>query len=173
MIIIEIILKFLKRLKESNIVEIILGLQLSVLCVVVLLQVIFRYILNFPLAWSDEAARFLLIWIAILGGAIAIKRKENFVIDVVVKKYPEKVQKNIQFVINVFLFSLIFDVMIAKGVYLINLGSLQISPALHMRMSYIYSSVFAGGVLSCCYILEDILLFIKNNIKKCRKYGRK
>lgn len=161
MIIIEIMLKFLRRLKESNIVEIILGLQLSVLCVVVLLQVLFRYILNYPLAWTDEAARFLLIWVTFLGGAIAIKRKENFLIDIVFKKFPEKVQKNLQFAIDVSLFILIFDVLVLKGVYLTNLVYSQISPALHLRMSYVYSALLVGAILSCCYILEDILLFIR------------
>jgi TRAP-type C4-dicarboxylate transport system permease small subunit len=159
-------LKFLRRLKESNIFEIILELLLAVLCVVVLIQVLSRYIFNFPIAWSDEAARFLLIWVALLGSAIAVKQKINFSIDFVIKKFSEKVQKNFQFATNILLFILIFDVMVLKGVYLISMSSLQISPALHLRMSYVYSVVLVGGILSCCYILDDILLFIRENIRK-------
>jgi TRAP-type C4-dicarboxylate transport system permease small subunit len=166
MIIIEIILKFLKRLKDSNIFEIIVEIQLAVLCVVVIIQVLFRYLLNFPIAWSDEAARFLLIWVALLGSAIAIKQKINFSINLFVKKFSEKVQNNLQFYTNIFLFILIFDVMVLKGVYLINMSSLQISPALHLRMSYVYSAVLVSGILSCCYILEEILLFIRENMIK-------
>ena len=166
MIIIEVILKFLRELKKSNIVEIIIALQVAILSVVVLLQVFFRYVLNFPLAWSEELARFLLIWIVLLGAAIGIKRKSHFSIDIVFKKFPQKVQKNLQFAIDVLLFMLIFDVMVINGVYLANLTFRQISPALHLRMSYVYSAVLAGGILSCCYVLEDILLFIKGNLKK-------
>jgi TRAP-type C4-dicarboxylate transport system permease small subunit len=166
MIIIEIMLKFLRGLKNSNIVEVIVGLQVAVLSVVVLLQVFFRYVLNFPLAWSEELSRFLLVWVVLLGAAIGIKRKSHFSIDIVFKKFPQKVQKNLQFAIDVFLFILIFDVMVLNGVYLANLTFRQISPALHLRMSYVYSAVLAGGILSCCYTLENILLFIKSNLKK-------
>jgi TRAP-type C4-dicarboxylate transport system permease small subunit len=166
MIIIEIMIKILRRLKEFKIIEIILVLQLSLLCVIVLLQVIFRYILNFPLAWTDEAARFLFIWVIILAGTIAIKKKEHFSVNIVVKKFSKKVQNKLQFVTDVILFILFFDIMVLKGVYLIKLGSLQISPALHIQMSYVYSSLFIGGILSCCYILEDILSFIKGDIGK-------
>ena len=166
MIIIEIMLKFLRGLKNSNIVEVIVGLQIAVLSVVVLLQVFFRYILNFPLAWSEELSRFLLVWVVLLGAAIGIKRKSHFSIDIVFKKFPQKVQKNLQFAIDVFLFILIFDVMVLNGVYLAKLTFRQISPALHLRMAYVYSAVLAGGILSCCYTLENILLFIKSSLKK-------
>ena len=166
MIIIEIMLKFLRGLKNSNIVEVIVGLQIAVLSVVVLLQVFFRYVFNYPLAWSEELSRFLLVWVVLLGAAIGIKRKSHFSIDIVFKKFPQKVQKNLQFAIDVFLFILIFDVMVLNGVYLANLTFRQISPALHLRMSYVYSAVLAGGILSCCYTLENILLFIKRNLKK-------
>ena len=166
MIIIEIMLKFLRGLRNSNIVEVIVALQIAVLSVVVLLQVFFRYLLNYPLAWSEELSRFLLVWVVLLGAAIGIKRKSHFSIDIVFKKFSQKIQKNLQFAIDVFLFILIFDVMVLNGVYLTNLTFRQISPALHLRVSYVYSAVLVGGILSCCYTLENILLFIKGNLKK-------
>ena len=173
MIIIEVILKFLRMLKKSNIVEMIIALQVAILSVVVLLQVFFRYVLNYPLAWSEELSRFLLVWVVLLGAAIGVKRKSHFSIDIVFKKFPQKIQKNLQFAMDLFLFILIFDVMVLNGVYLANLTFRQISPALHLRVSYVYSAVLVGGILSCCYTLEDILLFIKSNLKKNRKGGRK
>lgn len=166
MIIIEVLLKFLISLKKSNIVEVILGLQLAVLSVVVFLQVLFRYVFNYPLAWTEELSRFLLIWIVLLGAAIGIKRKSHFSVDIVFKKFPEKLQQYLQFAIDIFLFILIFDVMVLNGVYLTDLTLRQISPALHIRVSYVYSAVLVGGILSCCYVLEDILLFIKGGWKK-------
>lgn len=48
------------------------GLLMLVLAVVVLLQVLFRYVLELPLTWSDEAARHLLVWLSFVGGGIAI-----------------------------------------------------------------------------------------------------
>ncbi len=169
MIVIDTLLKYLRVLKRSSVVEIIIALQAATLSVIVMLQVIFRYVLNNPLAWTEEMARFLLIWIVLLGAAIGIKRKSHFSLDIVTKKFSQTAQDRLQFATDVFLFVLIFDVMVYNGVYLTNLTLRQISPALHIPMSYVYSSVLAGGVLSCCYIMEDILSFSKGAIERNRE----
>ena len=169
MIIIDVLLKFLRALKRSSFVEIIIALQAAILSVIVLLQVIFRYVLNNPLAWTEEMARFLLIWIVLLGAAVGIKRKSHFSLDIVTKKFSKTAQERLQFVTDAFLFILIFDVMVYNGVYLTNLTLRQISPALHIRMAYVYSSVLVGGILSCCYILEDILSFIRGAAERNRE----
>lgn len=168
MVILEGILKLLRLLKKSSFVEIIIAIQVAILSVIVLLQVVFRYVLNSPLAWTEEMARFLLIWIVLLGAAVGVKRKSHFSVDILTKKFSEKANRWLQFVLDIFMFILIFDVMVFNGVYLTNLTVRQISPALHIRMSYVYSAVLVGGILSCCYILEDILLFIKEAIKRNR-----
>lgn len=166
MIIIETILHILKALRRSNFVEMIIALQVAVLSVIVLLQVVFRYVFNSPLAWTEEASRFLLVWIVLLGAAIGIKRKSHFTVDIFFKKLSKIKQRSLQFALDVFLFILIFDVMVINGVYLSNLTFRQISPALNIRMSYVYSAVLVGGILSCCYVLEDILLYIGERIEK-------
>ena len=48
------------------------GVLMLALTAVVLLQVLFRYVLELPLTWSDEAARHLLVWLSFMGGGIAI-----------------------------------------------------------------------------------------------------
>ena len=163
MIIIETILKILKAFRKSNIIETIIAMQAALLSVIVLLQVSSHRI--FSTCWR-EASRFLLIWIVLLGAAIGIKRKSHFTVDIFFKKLPPKLQQSLQFALDIFLFILIFDVMIINGVYLSHLTLRQISPALHIRMSYVYSAVLVGGILSCCYILEDILTHIKEGITK-------
>ena len=42
------------------------GVMLVVMTVIVLVQVLFRYILNMPLSWTDEASRFLMIYMTYL-----------------------------------------------------------------------------------------------------------
>jgi C4-dicarboxylate transporter, DctM subunit len=59
-----------------------------VVCVVLLVNVglvcvsvIFRYLLNHPLIWSDEASRWLLVAITFLGAAVATGREQNMAFD--------------------------------------------------------------------------------------------
>lgn len=52
-----------------------IGLLMLALTGVVLLQVLYRYVLELPLVWSDEAARHLLVWLSFTGGGVAIAQK--------------------------------------------------------------------------------------------------
>lgn len=171
MLIIDVIIKGLKGLKKTSVIEYLIATMVAILSVIVLLQVVFRYGLNSPLAWTEEMSRFLLIWIVLLGAAIGIKRKSHFSVDIVTRKLPDKLREGLQFVLDLFLFILIFDVMVINGVYLTNLTVRQISPALHIRMSYVYSAILAGGILSCLYIMEDLLSFVQAVIVKRHHQG--
>lgn len=49
-------------------------LAMALMVVIILTQVFFRYALNNALPWPDEAARFLMLWLAGLMGPIAMRR---------------------------------------------------------------------------------------------------
>ncbi|MDR7482638.1 MAG: TRAP transporter small permease [Armatimonadota bacterium] len=53
---------------------------------VVLVQIVFRYVLKAPLVWTEEAARYLYIWTCYLGGAMAYRRGQHIVIEVLLKR---------------------------------------------------------------------------------------
>ena len=53
----------------------------AALTVVVALQVINRLVLQWPIIWSEEAARFLFFWVVMLGAAISVRRRRHFVLD--------------------------------------------------------------------------------------------
>ena len=57
----------------SSVIFFILALATFCMFLVVLMQVIFRYVLNWPLFWIEETARYLLIFIAMMGGTLAFK----------------------------------------------------------------------------------------------------
>ncbi len=44
-----------------------------VLCALVFLQVVFRFVLKYPAAWTEEMARYLLVWVMFLGSAVSAK----------------------------------------------------------------------------------------------------
>jgi len=57
----------------NGVVFVILALATFGMFLVVLMQVLFRYVLNWPLFWIEEIARYLLIFIAMMGGTLAFK----------------------------------------------------------------------------------------------------
>jgi TRAP-type C4-dicarboxylate transport system permease small subunit len=88
------------------------GLGVTLLLVMfasVLIQIFFRYVLKSPLTWTEEASRYSFIWTVLLGAAFAVRRREHVVMDVLVKKFPAPLQKQISFFLNLMiLISLIY-----------------------------------------------------------------
>lgn len=54
----------------------------------VLAQIVFRYGLEAPLVWSEEAARYLYVWVALLGWVVAFRRGTHIAIGMLADRLP-------------------------------------------------------------------------------------
>ncbi|MEP5762114.1 MAG: TRAP transporter small permease subunit [Litoreibacter sp.] len=61
---------------------------MGLMVIVILVQVFFRYVLNDALAWPDEAARFMMLWLTGLVAPTAYRRGGFVAIDLVVLMLP-------------------------------------------------------------------------------------
>jgi len=66
---------------------------LLLICVVVLLQVLSRYLLTVPLSWTEEFARFLLIWMSFLGAVVCLDHKQHLAIDMLTARMPPRFRR--------------------------------------------------------------------------------
>jgi len=118
-----------------------LGLAMTI---VVAAQVFSRYVLNQSLFWSEELARYLLIWLSFLGASVAYRRKAHPGIDTLVAKMPPLLRE--RFADAVHLVSLLlFGVMIFSGCRFAYFVRLQISPALYLPKWIVFSVIPASG----------------------------
>ena len=133
----------------------VIGFSMAALVAV---QVFFRYVLNHSLFWSEELARFLLVWLTFLGASVAYHRRAHPGIDTFSLLLPAYLKKTA--VICVHLASLaLFSVMIFYGCQFAYFVRLQISPALYLPKWIIFSIVpLSGGVL----MLHALALFVKD-----------
>lgn len=76
----------------KNLDEIIITIMLVSVCVVLILQVFFRFVLNSPLIWSEELARYLFIWLTMLGLSYNVRTDNNISMTLLVSKMPRSVQ---------------------------------------------------------------------------------
>jgi len=65
-------------------------LAIALMVLVILVQVLFRYALNNPLPWPDEAARFAMLWMTGLIAPTAYRRGGFVAIDTVQRTMPER-----------------------------------------------------------------------------------
>ena len=61
---------------------------MTTLVVLVFTQVLVRYLTYQPLAWTEEAARYIFIWLCLLGAAVAARRGQHFVVDLAQRALP-------------------------------------------------------------------------------------
>jgi TRAP-type C4-dicarboxylate transport system permease small subunit len=128
--------------------------------IAIFLQVIFRYIINFPLAWSEELARFLFIWMTFVGGYVAARRGQHIGVELVQNMLPTIAKKTLQLLSN--LISTAFFALVAY--YCVSLWdklSAQLAPATMLPMSYVYLGMILGCIfMAICYAYYSIALCI-------------
>ena len=134
--------KTLDRALETLVVVV-----MAVLVLDVSWQVFTRFILKDPSTWTDELATFLLIWVSLLGAAVALKRGAHLGMDY----FVERMSPGHRSYVAVFayfctgLFSLC--VMMGGGVTLVarKLQLQETSPALGLDLGYVYLAVPISG----------------------------
>ena len=66
---------------------------LALLVATTLLQVLSRYVLSKPLDWTEETARYLFVWVAMLGAGMAAKDRAHFFVDLLLERLPPRLGK--------------------------------------------------------------------------------
>ena len=144
--------------KIDNVLGWILSVLLAVMVIDVLWGVFTRYVMAEQSSWTDELARFLMIWVGILGAAYASGRNQHIAIDLLPNYLNPKNQVRLTKLVNVLIILFIAGVFIVGGlryVYIsFKLG--QTSPALNLPMGLVYSVLPIAGVLIIYYCLNRI-----------------
>jgi TRAP-type transport system small permease protein len=141
-------------------VEVACGALMVAITAVVFLQVVSRYVFSYPFDWPEEMARYLFVWVALLGAALALKRGAHFSIDALVKRFPAKWRLIISLLIHTILgiFTLVVS---AKGFQLALRVREQLSPGMEVSMTYAYLSVPVSFAIMFKYILSEIYALVK------------
>lgn len=141
-----------------------LAILLGTMVLDVFWGVITRYILDSQSSWTDELARYLLIWLSILGAAYASGKKLHIAIDLLPQYLNDRNQKILDIVITAIVLLFAITVFLIGGlryVYIsFELG--QTSPALKLPIGFVYIVMPISGLFVCYYKLSDLLLTIKN-----------
>jgi len=130
-------------------IEFLLVLIFSLLVLDVLWQVFGRYVLNQSFSFTEEFARFALIWLTILGAAYLNGRQEHLSMDYWLNKLsPEARDKRLR-LIELFMLVFAFVVMVIGGGNLVyttlRLG--QTSAAMGIPLGFVYAIVPISGLL--------------------------
>ncbi len=136
-----------------------LGFTMTLLVAV---QVFCRYVLNQSLFWSEELARFLLVWLTFLGASCAYYRRANPGVDFLYVKMPFLLKKISSIMTHLVSMGLFF-VMIVYGYQFAYFVRLQISPALQIPKWIVLSIIPISGAILMFHAATFLLEELKEN----------
>lgn len=135
---------------------------MAVMVIVATWQVFTRFVLDDPSTVSEEMLRYSLVWLTMVGSALAYSKKKHVAIVFVARKFSGKMHYlvNIAVEIIVILFSVF--ILLFGGINALQNAVGQVSSAMQMPMEYLYLSLPAGGVLFIIYAIFHIIDHVKN-----------
>lgn len=131
-------------------------------------QVFSRYILNAPSTFTDELARFLLIWVSLIGVAYLSGQNAHIAIDVLLQKLRPVSKFRLQLLIHsiIILFALFVLVIGGGNLVYITYSYTQLTPTLQIPMAYIYLIGPICGLLVIYYKISDIKRMFSEGVEK-------
>jgi TRAP-type C4-dicarboxylate transport system permease small subunit len=119
----------------------------------VLWQVFTRFILQNPSSFTDELARYMLIWLGLLGAAYVMGQRGHLAIDILLNKLSPRVALLVDGVILAAIALFAIGVMTIGGMNLVFLTYTleQISPALNVSLGVIYLALPLSGIFIAFY----------------------
>lgn len=135
------------------------GVTVVGLTVIVALQVITR-LMNISLPWTEELARFFLIWLTFLGCSLALQQDSHLSVDYFVRLAPVKARIAIG-VFTRLLMIFFFGVLLVYGLKLSALSMATLSSSLQWPMGVVYVVMPVSGLISIFYVIVNTLNFVK------------
>ncbi len=135
-----------------------LALLMAAMVGSVVWQVLSRYLFVVPAAWTEELARFLLIWIGMLGAAYAYREGSHLGIDLLANKLAETGKQRLHSVVHVICLLFAASVLVVGGGSLVSMTweLKQYSAAMGLPIAYVYSVIPASGVLISLFAVDAI-----------------
>jgi TRAP-type C4-dicarboxylate transport system permease small subunit len=128
---------------------------ISAMAVDVFLEVVFRYVLLLPLFWTEEFARYCLVWSSLLAAGIAVKRGQHIAVVFVVERFPKRIRAMAALGGDIFVATML-AVILWGGIYLVLLTRHQLSPAMRLPMSLPYMAIPTGSAIMLFHVLTSI-----------------
>ncbi|MFV8817495.1 TRAP transporter small permease [Haliea sp. E17] len=145
----------------------VLALLMLLLVACVTWQVVSRYLLGDPSSWTEELARYLLVWIGLLGAAYAYGCRAHMAIDLLegrLGKSARAVQRAV-IALLVLVFALLVSVLGGGSLVALTWELQQVSAAMGVPMALVYTVIPLSGLLVALYACAEINDALRSDVR--------
>ena len=132
-------------------------LLLAGVLVVVTFQVLNRFLLSIPAAWSEEAARYLFVWLSLLGAVRGVRDRSHLQVDLFVQMLSSKLQRVLDIVAGT-LVAVLLVAVIQSAIILLPLTWTRRISTMNIPIFYLYVAIPISMALM-------LLFTVRNTIK--------
>jgi len=145
-----------------RIIKVIILVLFLIIIFSVFYQVVSRYVFQAPPSWTEEVARFSLVWLVLLGSSVCIRKSRHFNVDYVTQLMSKKTVYRLSIVLHLLIICFL-AVAMYYGMMVMRRSFNITAPALGIPMAYIFM-IFPIGF--SVMLMEAILI-----IYELLKYG--
>lgn len=153
--------------KLNKALEVLVGIALASMTVIIFFQVLVRFVfsrwnLQISAPWTEEVARYLMIWSVFVGGAILARRSDSVAVEALVQAVPVSVGRPIKYCAHLIVL-VFYSIVFMVGLEWVKFGQSEMAPVLRIPMAYVYASMSVGAALT---MLNAVTHLIETYIDK-------
>ena len=151
------LLKLLRRIERGldAIIQPVVFAGMAALIGVITLQIVSRVLFT-AVGWTEEVARFLLVWITFLAGTLAFQRGRHIAVTFVVDALPGRLRQIARLAALLIVLAFMIT-LIVIGYRYMQVQSFQKSASLRLSMTYVYAVMPICAAIMAWYALVDII----------------
>lgn len=111
-----------------------------------------RYVIELPVTWTEELARYLMIWAALLAVSCGVARREHVAVTALLERLPQNVQRFLGAAIDALGFAF-FAFLCYFGIGMTEQGATQYATIFEMTMWLPFAAVPVASALACAQLV--------------------
>ncbi|GAK05368.1 TRAP-type C4-dicarboxylate transport system, small permease component [Geomicrobium sp. JCM 19037] len=139
-----------------------MALLLFLMTILIFWQVFARFVMGSPLSFSEELARFMMVWLAFLGSAYAFRYGSLISMDLLVELFKGVWLKWLYVLIYMISIGFAF-ILVVYGIDMMIRVEPQVAPSTRLSMMWPYLAVPVGGLLIFMNALSLMIDTFKKN----------
>lgn len=141
----------------DRIARLLIAMMMAVMIVVVLFGVFNRFLFKFPISWTEEIAKYLLVWVSMLGSSVAIRVGAHVGVGLLVTRFGER-PRNMVFWINQILIMFFIIGLVILGIKLSTGEMNQMGYVTRISMFWPFLAIPVGSLLMIVQLLHIMKL---------------
>jgi len=144
------IARWLRRRAENIAVAL-----LSIMFATFIIQIFSRYVLNYPIGWSEEVVITMWLWTVLWGAAFVLSEKEEIRFDIIYSNLSEPMRRAFTVITGAALV-LLYGISLPAAYSYVSFMKVERSAYLHVPINYMYSVylIFAVAcIVRYCWLI--------------------